>query len=315
VQLIDLGVNNYLGRQAQARDLAPCCNRHTYCRDVAFPTSLSLHDLLKKPPYLFRSHLEAFKRMKELISLATLQGDIIPSRILNEFAACLDYVFFGTTLMSRVDISWCTLGEIIEDCVAYTSAKSTCSTHRQVHYVTITLDPSKKPERSLLRRCYQNDIDAVLPEWLERVFGSLVHEMCHARLLLSMDRLQFFVGDFLRVYGSKGHGLAIESLFKHVAGTLERADMLHFDMQRMLHRSVRDDKRFQDKVVHLADEIDGSELRTSEIRKLLVERLHVPEERVRLYRKAMHADYTSLEIVTLIHVAGTMNFKLAKDRI
>ncbi len=253
--------------------------------------------------------------MKELISLATLQGDIIPSRILNEFAACLDYVFFGTTLMSRVDISWCTLGEIIEDCVAYTSAKSTCSTHRQVHYVTITLDPSKKPERSLLRRCYQNDIDAVLPEWLERVFGSLVHEMCHARLLLSMDRLQFFVGDFLRVYGSKGHGLAIESLFKHVAGTLERADMLHFDMQRMLHRSVRDDKRFQDKVVHLADEIDGSELRTSEIRKLLVERLHVPEERVRLYRKAMHADYTSLEIATLIHVAGTMNFKLAKDRI
>ncbi len=139
--------------------------------------------------------------------------------------------------------------------------------------------------------------------------------MCHARLLLSMDRSQFFVEDFLRVYGSKGHGSAFESLFKHVAGTLERADVLHLDMQRMLHRSVRDDKRVQDKAIRLADEIDGSELRTSEIRRLLVERLHVPEERVRLYRKAMHADYTSLEIVTFIHVAGTMNFKLAKDRI
>ncbi len=40
------------------------------CRDIAFRTSLRLHDLLKKPPYLFRTQLETFKRMKELISLA-----------------------------------------------------------------------------------------------------------------------------------------------------------------------------------------------------------------------------------------------------
>lgn len=312
MQPVDLGVINYLGRQAEASDLPPCCNRHIFCRDVAFPTSLSLHDLFKKPPYLLRSQVKALKRMKELIRLASLHGGIIPSRILNEFSACLDHVFFGSALMSRVDIFWCTLGEVVEYGVAYTSEQTKCMVHRQVHHVEITLDPSKKPERSPLRRCYQNDLEAVLPDWLERVFGSLVHELCHARLLIFMDRSQFFVRDFLRVYGSKGHGTAFESLFKHVAGILQREGVLNFDMQRMLDRPVRDDRRVQSTMVRLADEIDGSELRTSEIRKLLVERLHVPEDRAKLYRKSKHAEYTSLEIVTLIRGAGLMNFKLAK---
>lgn len=313
MQPVDLGIINYLERQAKASDGPPCCNRHIFCRDVAFPTSLSLHDLLKKPPYLFRSQIEALKRMKELIRLAALHGDSIPSRILNEFAACLDYALFGSALMSRVDIFWSTLGEMAEHGVARTSEQTKCITHRQVHHVKITLDPSKKPARSLLLCCYQSDLEVVLPDWLERVFGSLVHELCHARLLIFMDRSQFFVRDFLRVDGSKGHGTAFESLFKHVAWVLQREGVLDFDMQRMLHRSVRDDKRAQNTMVRLADDIDASELRTSEIRKLLVERLHVPEDRAKLYRKSKHADFTSLEIVTLVRGAGAMNFKLAKD--
>jgi len=110
-----------------------------------------------------------------------------------------------------------------------------------MHHVKTTLDSSKKLEKCLLRSCYQDNLEVMLHRWLERVFYSLVHKMCHARLLISMDRSKFLVRDFLQVCGIKGYGSAFESLFEHIAGRLQRAGVLHFDMERMLHRSVREE--------------------------------------------------------------------------
>lgn len=313
MKLIDLGVINYLGRQAKTSDQLPCCRRPIDCPDISFPTSQRLCDLLKMPLYLLWSQIEALKRIEELIRLTKLKGDIVPSRIMNEFAACLDHVFFDSALMPRVNIFWCKLGDIVHKGFAYTSPRSVCPTHRQVHCVDITSEPSKEPERSLLRRCYQNDPEAMLPEWLERVFGSLVHERCHARLLTSRDRSELLVRDFLELYGIAGHGSAFEGLFGHIAGTLQRAGVLRFDMELLLHRPVREDKSLQDKIFRLANQIEGSELGESEIIELLADGLPIPKERAACYRKAFHADYTTLEIVTLVYGAGAMNCKLAKD--
>lgn len=183
---IDLDLINYIGRQAETGEQPPCCNPHIICRDVAFSRNLSLHNLLMKPPYRFKSHLEAFKRMREFASLAIPQRDNVSLQILNESAACLDCVFFGSTLMSRVNICWSTLGEMVGNRLAETSDQTKCTTHRQVHHIKITLDPSRLPE---LRRCYYKDnLDAVLSSWLERIFGSLIHELYHARINIFMDR-------------------------------------------------------------------------------------------------------------------------------
>lgn len=145
-----------------------------------------------KPSYLSKSHFNLFKRMRELISLAIPQRDNIPLQILNESTACLDYVFFGSALMFRVDICWSILGKMVGNYLGETSDQTSCMTHRQVHHVKIKLDPSRLPE---LRCCYYEDyLDAVLPSWLEKTIGSLVHELCHARINISMDRSQFLVG-------------------------------------------------------------------------------------------------------------------------
>ncbi len=143
------------------------------------------------------------------------------------------------SLTHSAPTTWLTTTKIQND-VAYTSEQSTYKTHREMHYVKITLDSSKKPERRLRRSCYKNNLEAILLSWLQRIFDSLVHDLCHARLPTFIDRSKFLVRDFLQVYGIEGYGSAFESLFELIAGRLQRANVLHFDMERMLHRSVRE---------------------------------------------------------------------------
>ena len=100
---------------------------------------------------------------------AKQQGLILPSRILYEFSTCVDLVFFGTSLMSRVDIFWTTSGALRSVASGMTSFRTMCDTYRQVHSVYITLDPYRWPGEPI-------------SEWRERVLSTLRHECLHRYL-------------------------------------------------------------------------------------------------------------------------------------
>lgn len=86
--------------------------------------------------------------------------------------------------------------------VGLTTEVRGCVTHKQIHAVSIRLDPEPVYCRA-----------ASIDEHINKMLCVLIHEMCHAILLLYACKCHTSVSAYLYYFGIKGHGVAFERIY------------------------------------------------------------------------------------------------------
>ena len=286
-----------MGRRAATYNPGPCSSE-AFEKGDAMPSVYDHLDLLMSARResttipLSATKSNAFRRMAELARTMQPKGDIFPSRMLNEFASCVDTIFFGSKLAVRCDIFWGKRRGLRRNAQANTYSKNACVACQQVARAEIVLDPYRPSSETIAN-------------WRKRVLCTLLHELCHAYIRIFVDRSSFNIDQAIEVFGLGGHGAMWQNLFGWIAWLLRAKRILNINMSLYLNRSVQHETSRMEIIYSLVRMIDAAEHSTDEIEGRLATAFNISTRRARLYRKLRHDQllldrYSTLEIVVRV---------------
>lgn len=152
-------------------------------------------------------------------SASTAQSD----RSLQKYARLIDDLFFFGALheKGRCVVEWCPGLLRNRGFYGLTGQLSDCVYHRQIHKVNILIDPD--PGMNVNGSCSS------------RILGVLLHEFCHAVLMLYGCKQNVDAETHLKFMGLSGHGLSFCDLFGEILRATKDYVGISFDGDPAVH--------------------------------------------------------------------------------
>lgn len=161
----------------------------------------------------------------DLIKYDDKQPNGMPTReSIRRYANVFDKYFFRGLVFGygRCDLDFCWHGMFRNRGIfGVTTEVRGCVVHKQIHAVSIRLDPEPIYYRT-----------ASIDEHINKMLCVLLHEMCHAMLLLYACKCHTPISAYLHYFGIKGHGCAFKWIYLAIMAKAKVEFDLNFDKRR-----------------------------------------------------------------------------------
>lgn len=182
-------------------------------------------------PFYHPRQIEAHREAVVYKDIYRFRSDNLSIHCLQKYARIFDDFFFFGALHrnNRLRVNWCPELAEKEEAYGQTIVRSDCVLHQEIHAVEILIYPTP---------C--EDVDGSLHS---SILTALLHELCHAVLMLYGCKRIMTARTYVLCYGLTGHGLEFLKLYtailheaKHTFGINYREDA--FSASRQLEQTA-----------------------------------------------------------------------------